>query len=123
MRHARGIGTALLLLWSSAALSQERGSAALGHLVDGLGVSARVLLIAAHPDDEDTALLAWLVHRQHADAAYLSLTRGDGGQNLIGDELGEALGVIRTEELLAARRLDGATQYFTRAYDFGFSKS
>ena len=123
MRYARRIGTALLLLWSSAALAQERGSAALGTLVDGLGVSARVLLIAAHPDDEDTALLAWFVHRQHADAAYLSLTRGDGGQNLIGDELGEALGVIRTEELLAARRLDGATQYFTRAYDFGFSKS
>ncbi len=123
MRHARRLGATLFLLWSSAALAQERGSAALGELVDGLGVSARVLLIAAHPDDEDTALLAWLVHRQHADAAYLSLTRGDGGQNLIGDELGEALGVIRTEELLAARRLDGATQYFTRAYDFGFSKS
>jgi LmbE family N-acetylglucosaminyl deacetylase len=118
------LGTLLLLLWySTATLAQERGSAALGELVDGLGVSARVLLIAAHPDDEDTALLAWLVHREHADAAYLSLTRGDGGQNLIGDELGEALGVIRTEELLAARRLDGATQYFTRAYDFGFSKS
>ena len=116
---------ALLFLFSisTATLAQERGSAALGELVDGLGVSARVLLIAAHPDDEDTALLAWLVHRQHADAAYLSLTRGDGGQNLIGDELGAALGVIRTEELLAARRLDGATQYFTRAYDFGFSKS
>ena len=123
MRHARRVGITLLLCWSSAALAQERGSAALGALVDGLGVSARVLLVAAHPDDEDTALLAWLVHRQHADAAYLSLTRGDGGQNLIGDELGEALGVIRTEELLTARRLDGATQYFTRAYDFGFSKS
>ena len=123
MRNARLIATTLLLLCSSVASAQERGSAALGELVDGLGVSARVLLIAAHPDDEDTALLAWLVHRQHADAAYLSLTRGDGGQNLIGDELGEALGVIRTEELLAARRLDGATQYFTRAYDFGFSKS
>ncbi len=123
MRHARLIGTTLLLAWSSVALAQERGSAALAELVDGLGVSARVLLVAAHPDDEDTALLAWLVHRQHADAAYLSLTRGDGGQNLIGDELGEALGVIRTEELLTARRLDGATQYFTRAYDFGFSKS
>jgi LmbE family N-acetylglucosaminyl deacetylase len=119
----RLFGTLFLFLWPSAAgLAQERGSATLGELVDGLGVSARVLLIAAHPDDEDTALLAWLVHREHADAAYLSLTRGDGGQNLIGDELGEALGVIRTEELLAARRLDGATQYFTRAYDFGFSK-
>ena len=113
----------MFLLWSSVTLAQERGAAALGEVVDGLGVSARVLLVAAHPDDEDTALLAWLVHRQHADAAYLSLTRGDGGQNLIGDELGEALGVIRTEELLTARRLDGATQYFTRAYDFGFSKS
>jgi LmbE family N-acetylglucosaminyl deacetylase len=120
----RLLGTLLLLFWpSTAILAQERGSAALGELVDGLGVSARVLLIAAHPDDEDTALLAWLVHREHADAAYLSLTRGDGGQNLIGDELGEALGVIRSEELLAARRLDGAAQYFTRAYDFGFSKS
>ena len=120
----RLVGALLLILWSpTATLAQERGSAALSELVDGLGVSARVLLIAAHPDDEDTALLAWLVHRQHADAAYLSLTRGDGGQNLIGDELGEALGVIRTEELLAARRLDGAAQYFTRAYDFGFSKS
>ena len=124
MRIPRLLGTLLLFLCSStASLAQDRGSAALGALVDGLGVSARVLLVAAHPDDEDTALLAWLVHRQHADAAYLSLTRGDGGQNLIGDELGEALGVIRSEELLAARRLDGATQYFTRAYDFGFSKS
>jgi LmbE family N-acetylglucosaminyl deacetylase len=119
----RLLGTLLLLCSATATVAQDRGSAALGGLVDGLSVSARVLLIAAHPDDEDTALLAWLVHRQHADAAYLSLTRGDGGQNLIGDELGEALGVVRTEELLAARRLDGATQYFARAYDFGFSKS
>lgn len=124
MRTTRLVGALFLLLCAPATTrAQERGAAALGELVDGLGVSARVLLIAAHPDDEDTALLAWLVHRQHADAAYLSLTRGDGGQNLIGDELGEALGVIRTEELLAARRLDGATQFFTRAYDFGFSKS
>ena len=121
----RRLGSLLLfvLVPATTALGQERGAAALGQLVDGLGVSARVLLIAAHPDDEDTALITWMVHHQHADAAYLSLTRGDGGQNLIGDELGEALGVIRTEELLAARRLDGATQYFTRAYDFGFSKS
>jgi LmbE family N-acetylglucosaminyl deacetylase len=80
-------------------------------------------MIGAHPDDEDTRLLAWLARGQHVDAAYLSLTRGDGGQNLIGNELGEALGVIRTEELLAARRIDGAHQYFTRAYDFGFSKT
>ena len=83
----------------------------------------RVLVIAAHPDDEDTQLISWLQRGGNAQAAYLSLTRGDGGQNLIGNELGEALGVIRTEELLAARRIDGARQYFTRAYDFGFSKS
>ncbi|HEY9450717.1 MAG TPA: PIG-L family deacetylase [Gemmatimonadaceae bacterium] len=99
------------------------GAAALGEVVEGLGVSVRVLLIGAHPDDEDTRLITWLAGGRHADVAYLSLTRGDGGQNLIGNELGEALGVIRTEELLAARRLDGAHQYFTRAYDFGFSKS
>jgi LmbE family N-acetylglucosaminyl deacetylase len=103
--------------------TSERGAAALGGMVEGLGVSARVLLVAAHPDDEDTRLITFLSRGRHADVGYLSLTRGDGGQNLIGNELGEALGVVRTEELLAARRVDGARQYFTRAYDFGFSKS
>ena len=83
----------------------------------------RVLVIAAHPDDEDTQLITWLQRGGRAQTAYLSLTRGDGGQNLIGNELGEQLGVIRTEELLAARRVDGAHQFFTRAYDFGFSKT
>src|SRR4029079_12442265 len=83
----------------------------------------RVLWIAAHPDDEDTNLIAWLARGRNVETAYMSLTRGDGGQNLIGNELGEALGVIRTEELLAARRIDGAHQYFGRGYDFGFSKS
>jgi LmbE family N-acetylglucosaminyl deacetylase len=83
----------------------------------------RVLWIAAHPDDEDTQLIAWLARGRRVETAYLSLSRGDGGQNLIGNELGEALGVIRTEELLAARRIDGAHQYFARAYDFGFSKT
>lgn len=83
----------------------------------------RVLIIGAHPDDEDSQLISWLERADQAETAYLSLTRGDGGQNLIGNELGEALGVIRTEELLAARRVDGAHQFFTRAYDFGFSKS
>ena len=103
--------------------SQERGATALRELVDGLPVTARVLVIGAHPDDEDTQLISWLSRGRHVETAYLSLTRGDGGQNLIGNELGEALGVIRTEELLAARRIDGARQFFTRAYDFGFSKS
>ncbi|HMI49854.1 MAG TPA: PIG-L family deacetylase, partial [Gemmatimonadaceae bacterium] len=83
----------------------------------------RVLWIAAHPDDEDTQMIAWLARGRHVETAYMSLTRGDGGQNLIGNELGEALGVIRTEELLAARRIDGAHQYFARGYDFGFSKT
>src|SRR5256714_11548835 len=83
----------------------------------------RVLWIAAHPDDEDTNLIAWLARVRTVNTAYMSLTRGDGGQNLIGNELGEAVGLIRTEELLAARRIDGAHQYFGREYDFGFSKT
>src|SRR5436309_7135827 len=80
-------------------------------------------MIGAHPDDEDTQLLVLLSRGMGVQAAYLSLTRGEGGQNLIGPELGPELGIIRTEELLAARELDGARQFFTRAYDFGFSKS
>ena len=80
-------------------------------------------MIGAHPDDEDTQVIAYLSKAKHIETAYLSLTRGDGGQNLIGNELGQVLGMIRTEELLAARRIDGGRQYFTRAYDFGFSKT
>ena len=83
----------------------------------------RVLMIGAHPDDEDTALLAVLARGMGAQAAYLSLTRGEGGQNLIGPELGEGLGIVRTGELLAARRVDGGGQFFTRAFDFGYSKT
>jgi LmbE family N-acetylglucosaminyl deacetylase len=88
-----------------------------------LSEKMRVLWIAAHPDDEDTQMITWLSRGGRAETAYLALNRGDGGQNLIGNELGEQLGIIRTEELLAARRVDGAHQYFTRAYDFGFSKT
>ncbi|HLG04946.1 MAG TPA: PIG-L family deacetylase, partial [Gemmatimonadales bacterium] len=99
------------------------GAAALNQAERMLGRTKRVLLIAAHPDDENTELLATLVRGEGAEAAYLSLSRGEGGQNLIGPELGVELGLIRTEELLAARRLDGARQYFTRAFDFGFSKT
>lgn len=88
-----------------------------------LGQRLRVLVIGAHPDDEDTELIALLVRGYGAEVAYLSLNRGEGGQNLIGPELGEGLGIIRTEELLAARSIDGARQYFTRAYDFGYSKN
>lgn len=101
----------------------DLGAASLGAVLPSIGTTARVLMIAAHPDDEDTPLLGWLARGRHVETAYLSLTRGDGGQNLIGNELGAQLGIIRTEELLAARRLDGARQFFTRAFDFGFSKN
>lgn len=104
-------------------VAPERGAAALGSTLAGIGTTGRVLTVAAHPDDEDTPIIAWLARGRHVETAYLSLTRGDGGQNLLGNELGEALGAIRTQELLAARRIDGGTQYFTRAYDFGFSKN
>ncbi|MGN6179625.1 MAG: PIG-L family deacetylase [Mucilaginibacter sp.] len=87
-----------------------------------LDVLGSVLYVAAHPDDENTRLLAYLAQEKHYRTGYLSLTRGDGGQNLIGDEQGSELGLIRTQELLAARRVDGAEQFFTRANDFGFSK-
>ena len=99
------------------------GTTALANALEQLGANKRVLVIGAHPDDEDTQLLTWLSRGLGAQAAYLSLTRGDGGQNLIGAELGPDLGILRSAELLSARSLDGARQYFTRAYDFGFSKS
>jgi LmbE family N-acetylglucosaminyl deacetylase len=82
-----------------------------------------VLYVAAHPDDENTQLIAYLARGRHSRTAYLSVTRGDGGQNVLGPEFGEELGVIRTQELLAARRIDGGRQFFTRALDFGFSKT
>ncbi|GAB3893276.1 hypothetical protein GCM10028825_33680 [Spirosoma agri] len=88
-----------------------------------LNVLGSVLYIAAHPDDENTLMLAYLAKDRLVRTGYLSLTRGDGGQNLIGPEQGENIGVIRTQELLAARRVDGPDQFFSRAYDFGFSKS
>jgi len=87
-----------------------------------LDVVGSVLYVAAHPDDENTRLLAYLAQEKHYRTGYLSMTRGDGGQNLIGNEQGELLGLIRTQELLAARKVDGAEQFFTRALDFGFSK-
>ncbi|MBE0656524.1 MAG: PIG-L family deacetylase [Bryobacteraceae bacterium] len=99
------------------------GSADVLERIERLRNTGRVLMIAAHPDDENTALLAYCARGRKLQTAYLSLTRGEGGQNLIGSEQGIMLGVIRTEELLAARRLDGARQYFTRAIDFGFSKT
>ncbi len=88
-----------------------------------LNVLGSVLYIGAHPDDENNSLLPYLANEKLYRTAYLSLTRGDGGQNLIGDEQGVELGLIRTQELLAARKVDGAEQYFSRAYEFGYSKS
>jgi LmbE family N-acetylglucosaminyl deacetylase len=87
-----------------------------------LNVLGSVLMIAAHPDDENTALLAYYARGRSMRTGYLSLTRGEGGQNLIGPEQGDLLGVIRTQELLAARRIDGAEQFLTRAIDFAYSK-
>lgn len=123
----------LIIVWPAAPFTfrsladnrpaEDRGAMALGQAIKRLGVVASVLHTGAHPDDEDSGLLAYLARGRQARTAYLSLTRGDGGQNLIGPELYEALGAIRTEELLAARRLDGAQQFFSRAFDFGFSKS
>ena len=88
-----------------------------------MNVLGSALYIAAHPDDENTRLLAFLAKEKKYRTGYLSLTRGDGGQNLIGNEQSELLGLIRTQELLAARRMDGAEQFFSRAIDFGFSKN
>ncbi|MFO0070900.1 MAG: PIG-L family deacetylase, partial [Gemmatimonas sp.] len=109
---AAALAAALVVPGASltAQVAPERGAAALGSALAGIGTTGRVLTVAAHPDDEDTPIIAWLARGRHVETAYLSLTRGDGGQNLIGNELGEALGAIRTQELLAARRIDGGTQ-------------
>lgn len=97
-------------------------SVELFHQIQKLRFLGSVLYIAAHPDDENTRLIAYMANHLKAETGYLSLTRGDGGQNLIGTELRELLGVIRTQELLEARKIDGGQQFFTRANDFGFSK-
>lgn len=113
----------LLALLAIPALAQQRTSAQLGEDLQKLRVLGSVLHVAAHPDDESTHMLTWFAQQQHWETNYFACTRGDGGQNLIGDEQGVPLGLIRTQELLAARKIDGANQYFSRAFDFGFSKS
>jgi LmbE family N-acetylglucosaminyl deacetylase len=115
---------ALLLSDSlSAQINQQPNSAEILLGLEKLNTVGSVLYIAAHPDDENTRLLAYLSKERKVRTGYLSITRGDGGQNLIGKEQGDALGLIRTQELLAARRTDGAEQFFTRANDFGYSKN
>ncbi|MFN5885666.1 MAG: PIG-L family deacetylase, partial [Bacteroidota bacterium] len=120
------IGFLISCAFSSTLLSQPPRSYSSSEILlqlKKLNTVGSVLYIAAHPDDENTRLIAYLANEKCLRTGYLSLTRGDGGQNLIGPEQGVELGVIRTQELLAARRIDGGEQFFTRAYDFGFSKS
>jgi len=102
---------------------QSRSSSDMYLAIRRLNVLGSVLYVAAHPDDENTRLIAYLAKEKMYRTGYLSITRGDGGQNLIGDEQGIELGLIRTQELLAARRIDGGEQFFTRAFDFGYSKN
>jgi LmbE family N-acetylglucosaminyl deacetylase len=115
--------TCLFLLAPAFAQTPFSGTPAIEQSLEKLTVLGSVLMIAAHPDDENTAILAYYARGRHMRTGYLSLTRGEGGQNLIGPEQGDLLGLIRSQELLAARRIDGAEQYFTRAIDFGFSKT
>ena len=114
------------VLFFNASFSQlvaPRSSSAIMHELKKLKTVGSVLYVAAHPDDENTRLIAWLANEKMLRTGYLSLTRGDGGQNLIGDEQGVELGLIRTQELLAARRIDGGEQFFSTAKDFGYSKT
>ncbi len=116
---------ALFLIAAVAPLYAQRtisGEAEIRQALEKLNTLGSVMMIAAHPDDENTAMLAYLARGRHVRTAYLALTRGEGGQNLIGSEQGDQMGIIRTQELLAARKIDGAEQFFTRAIDFGFSK-
>ena len=100
-----------------------QSSSAIFKQIKKLNFLGTVLYFAAHPDDENTRVISYFSNHLLARTAYLSLTRGDGGQNLIGPELREGLGLIRTQELLAARKIDGGEQFFTMANDFGYSKS
>ena len=124
MRKSFILLTVLLLgVWANAQEPRPFSSADIYQQLKKLNVLGSVLYIAAHPDDENNGLLPYLAKEKLYRTAYLSLTRGDGGQNLLGSEQGIELGLIRTQELLAARRIDGAEQYFSSAYEFGFSKS
>jgi LmbE family N-acetylglucosaminyl deacetylase len=124
------LNLALLLLALSHALvaapvskpAKIMSATEIGLALEKLNVLGTALYLAAHPDDENTAMISWLSKEQNLQTGYLSLTRGDGGQNLIGDEQNSALGVIRTQELIAARSIDGGRQFFSRAIDFGYTK-
>lgn len=113
----------ILLLNVSGQFPERASSSELYHELLKAGNTASILYMAAHPDDENTRLIAYFENELHARTAYLALTRGSGGQNLIGTEIGSSIGILRTQELLAARNIDGGEQFFTRAVDFGYSKS
>lgn len=122
--HAILVFTTLLFInFVSAQQPQKPDAVAIYNQIQKLNFLGSVLYIAAHPDDENTRLISYLSNEKKARTAYLSLTRGDGGQNLIGPELRELLGVIRTQELIEARKIDGGEQFFSRANDFGYSKN
>jgi LmbE family N-acetylglucosaminyl deacetylase len=123
MRLSLAVSLAAVLCLPVAGQRNLSGTPEIKLALDKLNVLGSVLMIAAHPDDENTAVIAYWARGRKAETAYLSLTRGEGGQNLIGSEQGDLLGVIRTQELLAARRIDGGQQFFTRAIDFGFTKT
>lgn len=124
MRYILSISLLLLFISNTKAQVKEAvTSSEILHQMQKLQNTTRVLYVAAHPDDENTRFIAYIENGKKFDAAYLSLTRGDGGQNVIGPELREGLGLIRTQELLAARKIDGGKQFFTRANDFGYSKN
>src|SRR3989440_3195192 len=124
VRVFAAVGVAVLMSASSISHAGQitTGTAILQEL-RSFATMASVLYVAAHPDDENTALITYFARGRGYRTAYLSLTRGDGGQNEIGPEFDEKLGVARTQELLAARRIDGGRQFFTRAIDFGYSKT
>lgn len=113
----------LFILCHFSFLAFSQSASEIQHNLEKLKNFNSVLYIAAHPDDENTRVIAWLSKGRLVETSYLSLTRGDGGQNLIGEELGPELGILRTQELLAARNIDGGNQYFSRAVDFGYSKT
>ena len=108
-----GLICLLLQIFGKPVQSQSLPSSQLYHGLLQLRETKRILYVAAHPDDENTRMIAYLANGEHAEVAYLSLTRGDGGQNLLGTEIGQLLGVLRTQELLAARGIDGGHQYFS----------
>ncbi len=124
-RSAKFLASLLCAFLTVAAAAEApfSGTPAIEQSLEKLTVLGSVLMIAAHPDDENTAILAYYARGRHMRTGYLSLTRGEGGQNLIGAEQGDLLGLIRSQELLAARQIDGAQQFFTRAIDFGYTKT